>query len=222
MPSQYHLDLSTFNLQKFRDILQAKDLIPSRVGLKEDLLHRFEILATHGITTMKDLIDALKTKNKINQFAEASGLPANYLTLLKREAGSYLRSPVRLDKFPNVSTTAVEKLADQGIKNSRHLFDRAQTAELRAQICRETEIPCEDLTELVCLSDLSRAYGVGPVFARLIYNVGIHSIKEYRGYSVQEIITIYEEQTGKKADFGANEIEFSLKLAKNLDIAVEL
>jgi len=222
MPSKYHLNLNTFPLEKFRDILQAKDLIPSRVDLKEDLAHRFEILASYDITTMQDLIKALKNKDKINHFAKVSGLPADYLTLLKREAGSYLPSPVRLDKFPGAPTAVVEKLEEQGIKNTRNLFARAQTAEQREAICQTANIPREALLELVCLADLSRAYGVGPVFASLLYDAGIHSIQEYREYSAQDIICHYEEQTGKKADFSTGEIEFSLELAKVLHIAVEL
>ena len=222
MPSKYHLDLSTFLLDKFQRILQTKDLIPSRVILKEDVAGRFAVLAGHGIATMQDLIDALKTKDKLHKFAQTTGLPADYLTLLKREAGSYLPTPVRLDTLPGVSAAALEDLAGLNIKTASQLFDRAQTAEQRTQICWEEDISCKDLTELVCLSDLSRAYGVGPVFARLLYDAGIHTIQDFISYSAQEIITIYEEQTGKKADFSIGEIKFSLELSKLLKIAVEL
>jgi Domain of unknown function (DUF4332) len=222
MPSTYHLDLNTFPLEKFQHILETKDLIPSRVGLKEDLADHFAVLRAHGITSMQDLINALKNKDKLKQFAQASGLPADYLTLLKREAGSYLRSPVRLDKLPGVSAAAVDALEEQGIKNTRNLFDRAQTAEQRGTICQATGIPAANLLELVCLSDLSRAYGVGPVFARMLYDVSVHSIQDFVNHSAEEIIAIYEKQTGKKADFSIGEIEFSLELAKALEIAVEL
>jgi predicted flap endonuclease-1-like 5' DNA nuclease len=78
------------------------------------------------------------------------------------------------------------------------------------------------LNELVGLSDLSRIYGVGPVFARMIYDVGIKSVQEFIENTAEDFIRIYEEQTRKKADFGVGEIEFSLELAKELDIAVEL
>ncbi len=222
MTSTYHLDLSTFPLEKFQHILQTKDLIPSRVGLKEDLADRFAILETHGIASMQDLINALKNKDKLNQFAQASGLPADYLTLLKREAGSYLPNPVRLDKLPGVSIAAVDALAEQGIKNTRNLFDQAQTAAQREAICQTAGIPADVLLELVCLSDLSRAYGVGPVFARMLYDVGVHTIQDFITHSAAEIIAIYEEQTGKKADFSTGEIEFSLELAKALHITVEM
>ena len=67
-----------------------------------------------------------------------------------------------------------------------------------------------------------RAYGVGPVFARIIFDVGIKSIKEFIENTAEDIIRIYEEKEQKKADFDVNEIQFSLELAKELDIAIEL
>ncbi|MCK5076496.1 MAG: hypothetical protein KAR38_08975, partial [Calditrichia bacterium] len=74
----------------------------------------------------------------------------------------------------------------------------------------------------IYLSDLSRAYGVGPVFARILYDVGIHSIKQLISHSPEELVNIYEEKSGKKADFSADDIRFSIDLAKELDIAVEI
>jgi predicted flap endonuclease-1-like 5' DNA nuclease len=89
-------------------------------------------------------------------------------------------------------------------------------------LARETDIPTEVLNELIGLSDLSRIYGVGPVFARMMYDVGIKSIKDFVEYTAEDFIRINEEQTQKKADFGVGEIEFSLELAKELDIALEI
>jgi len=69
---------------------------------------------------------------------------------------------------------------------------------------------------LISLSDLARLYGVGPVFARIIYDVGIDSVKTFIKYSAEDFISIYENKTQKKADFGTNEINFSIELAKDL------
>ena len=40
--------------------------------------------------------------------------------------------------------------------------------------------------------------------------------------TAEEIVRTYEEIEKKKADFGENEIQFSLELARELDIAVEV
>ena len=222
MSDQYQIDLEKYSLQKFKKSLQSRELIPSRKCLKEELDARFRILENSGITNLKELIDLLKTKQKIEQFSQESGLSIQYLTLLNREAKSYLSKPVRLDKFPGIHSDYLDRLEKAGIRNSRQLFAEAKDKNKRERLSKETGLPLEALNELVGLSDLSRVYGVGPVFARMIYDVGIKSVKEFVEYTAEDFIRIYEEQTQKKADFGVGEIQFSLELARELDIAVEL
>ena len=222
MKDQYHINVEKYSLRKFKSNLSSRNMIPSRVSLKVELNERFQILENNGITNHKELIDALKTKSKIERFSKGTGLSIEYLTLLNREAKSYLPNPIRLDKFPGVSRRCVEKLEEVGIKNSRHLFNAARDKSDRMLLSQKTEIPIGILNELVGLSDLSRVYGVGPVFARMIYDVGIKSIREFAQHTAEDFVRIYEKETGKKADFGVNEIEFSLELAKELEIAVEL
>ena len=222
MSTQYQIDLEKYSLQRFKKSLQTRDMIPSRSRLKDELDVRFEILEDRGITNLKELTDVLKTKNKVEQFSQETGLSIEYLTLLNREAKSYLSKPIRLDKFPDIQTRYLERLDEVGIRNSRQLFVEAQNKNRRERLSKETDIPLEVLNELIGLSDLSRIYGVGPVFARMIYDVGIKSVKEFIEYTADDFIRIYEEQTQKKADFGVGEIEFSLELAKELDIPVEM
>ena len=222
MNDQYHIDLEEYSLNKFKNNLESRDMIPSRVSLKDELDERFKLLEINGINNLKELIEELKTKQKIELFSNETGLTIEYLALLKREAKSYIPNPIRLDKFPGIPTKYLERLDVVGINNSRHLFSKAMDKEKREQLSQNTEIPIEIINELVCLSDLSRAYGVGPVFARMIYDVGIKSINEFIKYSAEDFIRIYEEKNQKKADFGVNEIQFSLELAKELDIAVEI
>jgi hypothetical protein len=197
-------------------------MIPSRATLKEDLESNFKILKDRGITNLKELTGALKTKEKLEDFSRETGLTVEYLTLLNREAKSYVSKPVRLDKLPGVPSKYLDRLEAAGIRNTKQLFLRAQDQGSRDQLAEGTGIPIETLNELVGLSDLSRIYGVGPVFARMIYDVGVHSIREFLNYTADDFIRIYEEQTQKKADFGVAEIEFSLELAGELDLASDL
>ena len=221
MAKQYHLDLAKYSLGKFKNNLKSREMIPSRVILKDDLEARFEKLEHSGITNLKELTDRLKTKPKVEQFSKETGLPLDYLTLLNREAKSYQPSPVRLDKFPGIQNHLLKRLETEGIKNSRQMFWEARDQKSRDRLSQTTEIPIEIINELAGLSDLARAYGVGPVFARLLYDVGITSIREFVTNTAEEIIKIYEEQEQKKADFGANEMQFSLELAKELDLMIE-
>ena len=222
MGKQYQIDLENYSLGKFKENIESREMIPSRMILKNEIDRPFAALEKASITNLKELIDRLKTKDKIEQFSKETGLSVEYLTILKREAKSYLPSPVRLNKFPGVDAQHIGRLETEGIKNSRHLFDRAAGKEERFQLARKSGVPLKELDELICLSDLARAYGVGPVFARMLYDVDIKTIEEFIGHTAGEIIRIYEEKEGKKADFGENEIQFSLELAKELDVAVEL
>jgi hypothetical protein len=222
MVYHYHIDTEGYSLTRFQRGIASRQLIPSRRCLQDELEERFRILKDAGISNLKELIDALKTKAKVEQFSQMTGLPNDYLTILRREANSYLPKPVRLDILPGVAADHVARLKDEGITNTQHLFNQAGDRQRRVQLAQRTGIPPDKVDELVGLSDLTRAYGVGPVFARIIYDVGIRSIKDFVEQTAEDFIRLYEEQAGKKADFSVGEIQFSLDLAKELDIAVDM
>jgi nucleotidyltransferase/DNA polymerase involved in DNA repair len=216
MKEQYYLDLEKYSLQKFKKSLQKRDMIPSRVILKENIEERFKILGFNKIKNLKELVDVLKTKQKIESFAKKTNLSIEYLTILKREASSYLPNPINLKKFPGIDTQTIEALEKIGIKNTKQLYNKVNIGEDIIQLSQLTGISVEKLNELASLSDLARLYGVGPVFARIIYDVGIKSVKTFVRYKAEEFINIYENKTQKKADFSVNDINFSIELAKEL------
>ncbi|MCJ7624369.1 MAG: hypothetical protein MUO76_12770 [Anaerolineaceae bacterium] len=109
MSKEYHLDPEKVSLEKLRLSLEKRELIPSKSILKEKLNARFEILASTGIQNLKDLIDALKNKNKIGAFSEQTWLEVLYLTILKREASSYFPNPVRISNFAGVKDQVIQK-----------------------------------------------------------------------------------------------------------------
>lgn len=221
MKTRYHLDSANYSLQQLRDNLSSRELIPSRQILKEELEDRFEVLGKRGILTLQDLLHALKDKKRIEDFSKSSGISFEYLNLLRREANSYLPNPVSLSKFPDISSQDLKKLEVTGIKNSRHLYERAGSEKDREELSRETGISLENLTELTGLSDLVRAYGVGPVFARILYDTGIHSIREFVTYAPEQIIDLYEEKFRQKADFSLRDMHFSLDVARVLSLGVD-
>lgn len=216
--SRYHLDPEKISLEQFRCSLESRELIPSRVVLKENLTERFAILSSIGISNLKDLLSSLKSKEKIGNISERTGLPVDYLTILKREAGSYFPNPVPLDKFSGVDTQVLLKLEKLGLKNSKQIVNATRTRGERQKLCMETGISEQYLMELVYLSDLVRLYGVGPAFARLLYDVEIKSVDSFLEYGPREIVRIYEEKTGKKADFAEKDIQFSHEMARELEI----
>ena len=222
MEIQYHIDPSCYSLQQLKDNLLSRELIPSRTSLKIDLEKRFKNLEDLGISNLLDIINTLKSKKKIEGFSVLSGISIEYLTLLRREVNSYLPNPVPLNKFPGVAEEDLARLSEQGIKNSRHLYEKAGPKYSRVALAKITGISLENLDELVGMADLARAYGVGPVFARILYDTGIHSIRELIKHSPEEIIQLYEDKFKQKADFSLRDMKFSLEIARELHLGVEL
>jgi len=217
MNSKYNLDPSQMSLVTFRQSIQSRKLVPSRRILNIGLEKTFDKLDSMGLRTLKDLLDALKSKAKLESFAKESGFDTSYLTLLKREANSYFPKPVKLSAFKGVEEGNIAKLASMGIINTKHLFDRVRTEADKTELCNETGLSSENVLELVSLSDLSRLYGVGPVFARLLCDLGIDSVKAFVRLKPREVIALYEKENQKKADFTESDIKFTLELAVVLD-----
>lgn len=178
MQDPYYINFVEFSLEKFKHILESEDVLPARQILKEDLDKRFDILASMGIHNLDDLIGALTTKKKLEAFSKESGLPLDYLVILRREARSYIPKPVVLGEIPRVNSDEVEKLASVGIKNSKHLFQRGQTKQDREELAVAAGISMESLLELVKLSDLARVRGIGAAFTRLFYETGADTIEK--------------------------------------------
>ncbi len=216
MSDGYHLDPHQIDLQSLRDSLTSRPLIPSRRMLLDDLDRNFEALAAAGIGSLGDLIVATKTKPKLARLAERTSVPRDYLTVLRREANSYLPNPVPLRSLPGVAPADIEPLAAAGIKNTRTLLARAHASKAREQLADESGVSMDVLVELCELSDLCRLYGVGPAFARLLHGLGIRSAEHFAEHRPEQIVALYEDKTGGKADFSAADVSFTLEMAQFL------
>lgn len=213
MKEQYHIDFERYTLDQLKESIKGREMIPSRKILKEDIESRFKKLTGCGITNVKELIASLKTKGSLESFATDSEVDVEYLTVLKREASSFQPKPKSLKDFPEVNQEVLQKLDAAGIKNTKKLFTEVYITKSMEQVSEETGVTIDDLQEFVGLSDLARLYGVGPVFARMVYDAGITSVRKFVTYSGDEFIALYEKETGKKADFSSADISFSLELA---------
>jgi predicted flap endonuclease-1-like 5' DNA nuclease len=225
MADNYYIDLEGFSLERFKEVLETKELLPGRVILKEELDERFGLLASMGINNLQELWDALKTKKRVAGFADESGLSQEYLVVLRREVGSYIPEPVNLSALPDIEVETIERLAGEGIKNTKHLFDRAKTKRQRAELSEELDIPPEDMLELVKLSDLVRIVGVGPVFARILYEAGVDRLGTFVAQSPDELLAKTQDVIASKGYPGGNlreeDIIYCLETANLLPQVVE-
>jgi len=190
---KYTLDPFAFSLEKFYEITRSRKMIPSRVPLKENMEEQFQLLENQGIENLGLLISALDSKDKIMNMVSATGIPENYLVLLKREAGSYLAKPVPLSDLLGVPFEFTEVLKSRSIKNTRDFFEAVQTSGQRKEMSETTGIPENRLQEIFSLCDLTRITGVGALYSRIIYDSGIRSTRDFADTDVSFHVAKYKE-----------------------------
>ncbi len=118
--------------------------LPGRRILRQDIDHNFNVIERQGIANLAQLKKQLAAPQKIVSFAAITGIPADYLTILKREIGSLEQKPVPLASFPDLDGNIVSSLNSRGIKTSREYFESGLAG----------------TDELFCLCDLVRINGV--------------------------------------------------------------
>ena len=226
MTENYFIDTDKFSIDKFRNILLTKEILPGRIILKEDLDERFDILKTKKIKTLSDLLETLKTKQKIDRFSKETGLTVEYLTILRREANSYVSVPVKLIDLPFIETEIINKLELHGIRDSKQLVENGAKLKDRQKLSEKHNLAFDKLSELVCLCDLVRKTGVGPVFAGIIYDSGINTVKNFLSYDAFELferLTKTNSEKGfTKVKFTQKDIEYCIELGRDLPLIVEI
>ena len=225
MSNTYHLDLENISLDQYRQTLKAAELIPSRRSLKEDIDSRFSRLQAQGITNLAEFLTAVNSAKATAELARNTDLSAEYLTLLRREVSALLPKPRNLRDFPGVDPAIVEKLAARGINNSKQLYENALSRQQRAELAQLAGIEPAALLELLKLSDLSRVYGVGPVFARLLYDAGINSVLAIAQADSRKLFdklaTAYLAAGNSRVDFKERDIAFCIRMAGRLPGSIE-
>lgn len=199
----YHLDLSRISIDEFFGTLREGSISPGRRILLERQQERRAAIRGEGVELLSDLTERLKTKPKLSAFAAATGLSVEYLTILRRQALSYLPKPVPLEKFPGVSDRLVRRLAEAGVKHGKHLFDATPALSDVATAAARYEVDEASLRELRILVDLSRITGVGPIFARFFYDIGVRGVVDLASRDVDAVLenlaAITADYTGPQA-----------------------
>lgn len=225
MADDYYLDFQKYSLKTFQGELKEAKLIPSRQILKEDLEDRFKILDEKGISNLQELMEALKTPKKAQDFAAQNGLPEEYLLILRRELRSLKPSPVNLSKFPGINPGVIVKLEAIGIRTTQQLFKRVKTPQSREDLGDELGVSQEDILELTSLTDLSRVKWVGPIFARMFLDSGIDTVEKLSEAKAhpfyEELVEINLEKEYTKARFVESDLVLCIEFAKKIPKVIE-
>jgi hypothetical protein len=208
----YHIDLNTFSLEKLKGLIKKTRLLPSQQILGENIEERFECLEQHGIENLEQLQKAMKTKSRVEVFAKETGLPVNYLTILRREVNSYQPKPINLKDFPGMKLDVLQNLEGIGIKNTEQLFPNVLTPKDRSEFAKRNQIRDEDILELTKLTDVARTKWVGPKFARLLVESEFDTVEKIADANHEELYLALERVNEKsgiyKGRFGMEDMGF--------------
>lgn len=221
----YYIDLKSISIDTYKETLKAADLIPSWKILEENIDKNFDVIKKHNINNLDELLTAFKDKTKIQEFSNKSGLPENYLAVLKRVVNGYRQKPNRLKDFVCIPETVVHKLEKSGIKNTLKLYEEILTANRRNELSKKTGISDSEVMLLTKLTDLSRIRWVNHTFAYVLLEAGYDTAEKVADADYQELYEtikrLNEERKIYKAHIGVLDMKRCIDSAKDLDFEIE-
>jgi hypothetical protein len=221
----YYINLNKISLDEYKKILKSADLLPSRKMLLENVDHELDLIKKQGIKNLADLLSALKNKNKLQAFAEQSGVSEDYLTILNREIKGYHPRPNKLRDFPDLEKKMVEKLEEMGFTNTLKLYDKVVTPQQRKELAQFLGAPEREIFKLTKLTDLSRIKWVNHTFANVLYQAGFDTVEKVASADYKELYKkvkkLNEEQHLYKGHIGLNDMKRCVEAAKDVPWEIE-
>ncbi|MDJ0757507.1 MAG: DUF4332 domain-containing protein [Ardenticatenaceae bacterium] len=221
----YYIDLNRISLNEFTHMLKTADLLPSQQILMVDLDQRFETIKAQNITTVAALKKILKTKKKVEQFASATSLPLDYLTVLRRTINSYHPQPRKLRDFPDLDQKTIAKLEHIGIKTTVDLYEKIVSLEARDALKKQLDIDDEEALLLTRLTDVCRIRYVNQAFATLLIHSEFDTVEKIQKANYQDLHSkLIELNEGKKyyrGIIGLNDMKFFVNDAQNVALDIE-
>jgi len=201
---KYNFDLEKLSLKTYMSILKGQNLLPSRKILLHNIDENFTFFERKELQYVSQLRKGLSTPKKISSFVEESGISEEYLTILKREMNSLEQKPVLISSFPDIDSTLVSRLDEVGVRNSKDYWEQNRS---------ESE-------ELLCLCDLVRINGVGPIAAKVFYEAGYHSVSDVAeadaAVMLEKTSAVNESRQYYKAKLGLKDMQFCIDSASLL------
>jgi len=183
----YHIDDAGVTLADLKQRILMTDLVPSRACLVDGIDSVMSALGTHGITTLAELRDALRTTKRLDSVAKSTGLDTKYLTLLRREIESYFPKPAVLSAFDWLPPGDLAGLESHGIGDTAAFFAQAGDPHSRVVLADSTGVGSDTLDSLARYSDLCRVQWVSPTTARRLVEAKCESASDLAAYDAEEL-----------------------------------
>lgn len=221
----YYINLELISIDEYKKILKTADLLPSWKILEKDIDKNLDIIKKHNIRNLNELLVALKNKNKLQEFAKQSGLPENYLAVLRRVVNGYQPKPNRIKDFTCIDENVVLKLETLGIKNTLKLYEKVQTSEKRNELSKEISVNKNEIMKLTKLTDLSRIRWVNHTFAYVLLEAGYDTAEKVANADYNELYETVKQLNKEReiynAHIGAHDMKLCVESAQSLDFEIE-
>jgi hypothetical protein len=188
----YHIDAENVSLDDLRKRIEATDLVPSRASLLEKIELKMKALEQQGITMLARLRNELKSSRRLEAVAKATGIEAQYLTLLRREIESYFPKPFALKSFDWFPRSEIAKLERNGIKDTAALYEATNSRQKKTTLAKSTGMDGTLLETLAQLADLTRVQWVSPTAARMLVEAGWKSAAALARADADELSVLHE------------------------------
>jgi hypothetical protein len=221
----YSTNLERISLDEFQEILSTVELLPSRKFLLNGLSNLIEKLKQKGIVHAAALQKLLKNKKRYPELADELSVSPDYLTVLGREINSYESKPVPLSKLDVFSDTELKLLEMEGLKSTKDLYERGLTPSDRKAMAEELTISQDKIVTALELSDLLRITGVGPVYAKILKEMGINNASSFLEIDSQEAVEGYKRINAakgySKVNLSIKDIEYVKRFCQKLDSDIQ-
>jgi nucleotidyltransferase/DNA polymerase involved in DNA repair len=213
----YSVDLNQIPLRQYMESLKKQKLLPGRKILLENLEENFHRITAVGIGNLAELKNNISSTPRLAAFAAKTGVPENYLIILKREIGSLEQKPVAISDFPDISANTISALLNKHIKTSKDVYNLTINPNNISATSREIGIEVNELQELSSLCNLVRINGIGPIAARTLYESGYRNIAEIAQAKASELLehmnTVNANKQYYKAKLGEKDMQFIIDAA---------
>lgn len=172
----YYIDGKTVSLDDVRHRLQNTDLIPSQEPLLVDIKAKMVALKKAGIGSVADLRGALKGKKPLDLLSGTTGIDSGYLVVLRRAVEGFFPKPRPLKEIDWLDQDAVGRLNKIGVKNTKHLFEAAQTGV--SALADAANVPQDEIGKFLEIADLCRIQWLSPNYARVLVAAGYPNVAE--------------------------------------------
>jgi hypothetical protein len=200
---RYAIDLGRIPLDTYRELLKRQTLLPSRRLLLDAIDERFSQIQSQGVGTVAQLLAALSSPTKIEDFAGQSEVPNAYLAVLRREAGTLKQKPVPLSAFPDTDRAEIDALERQGVKTSKDYWERC---------------PADGMLYALC--DLARVNGIGPSAAAMFCAAGYRSAADIANADIgaifKSISAVNADKRYYAGNLGEKDLRFCIDAAQVL------